>query len=77
MLALITTYEEANRLQSSLPTATVPVVTPHVYACSVANQVRACDVHLSVLCVFAFPHAHAKIACNSVCTRQFLKFCTH
>ena len=30
---LITTYKEANQLQSScisLPTATVPVVTPHV-----------------------------------------------
>ena len=45
----ITTYKEANQLQSScisLPTATVPVVTPHV-TCSVANQVRAYDVHLS------------------------------
>ena len=73
---LITAYKEANQLQSScvsLPTATVPVVTLHVY--SVTNQVQARDVHLScVACVFAIPHAYAKILCN--CTR-LLKFCMH
>ena len=75
---LITTYKEANQLQSScisLPTVTVPVVIPHVF--SVINQVQARDVHLScVVCVFAILHVHATIACNSACTRQFLKFCT-
>ena len=58
---LITTYKETNKLKSScisLPTATVPVVTPHVY--SVANQVLVQDVRLScVMCV-----------CYPVCARQ-------
>ena len=53
---LITTYKEANQLKSScilLPTATVPVVTPHVY--SVANQVQAHDVYLSCVMCVSYP----------------------
>ena len=53
---LITTYKEANQLQSScisLPTATIPVVTPHVY--SVANQVQARDVHFSCVTCVCYP----------------------
>ena len=76
---LITVYKEANQLQSSctsLPTATVPVVTLHVY--NVANQVQARDMHLlCVTCVFAIPHAYAKIMCNCTSTCRFLKFCRH
>ena len=52
---LITTYKEANQLQSScisLPTATVPVLTPH---CSVANQVRAHDVYLLCVTCVCYP----------------------
>ena len=51
---LIATYKEANQLQNScisLPTATVPIVTP----CSVENQVRACDVHLSCVACICYP----------------------
>ena len=58
---LITTYKETNQLKSScilLPTATVPVVTPHVY--SVANQVQAHDVYLPCVMCVSYP----------VCARQ-------
>ena len=54
---LITTYKEANQLQSSfisLPTATVPVVIPHEW-CGQANQVRAHDVHLSCVACVCYP----------------------
>ena len=53
---LITTYKEANQLKSScilLPTAIVPVVTPHVY--SVANQVQVHDVYLSCVVCVCYP----------------------
>ena len=58
---LITPYKEANQLQSScisLPTATVPVVTPHMY---VANQVRAHDVHFSCVVCLLFHVCTSKL----------------
>ena len=76
---LITTYKEANQLQSScisLPTAAVPVV---MYTTRVVWQTK-CELLMCISYVsrvFAIPQAHAKSACNSVCIRQFLKFCTH
>ena len=72
---LITTYKQANQLQSScisLPTVTVPVVTPHVY--SVANyskcKLMMCISHVLRVCLLshmcmpkscATVHAHAGI----------------
>ena len=76
---LITTYKETNQLQSScisLPTATVPVVTPHMYIVWQTNyELVMCISRVSH--VFAIPRAHTKIACNSACTRQFLKLYMH
>ena len=54
---LITTYKEANRLQSScisLPTATVAVVTPHVQYGKL-NIVRVSDMHLSCITCVCYP----------------------
>ena len=54
---LITTYKEADQLQSScisLPTATVPVVTPHVQ-CGKLNIVRVNDMHLSCITYVCYP----------------------
>ena len=54
---LITTYKEADQLQSScisLPTATVPVVTPHVQ-CGKLNIVQVSDMHLSCITCVCYP----------------------
>ena len=60
-------YKEVSQLQHScfsLPTATIPVVTPHI---AIVWQTK-CDLMMCinrVLGVFTILCAHAKITCNS------------
>ena len=57
----ITTYKEVNQLQCScisLPTTTVPVVTPYMYIVwQTKCEFVTCISH--VLRVFTIPHVHA------------------
>ena len=73
---LLTTYKEANELQSSCISLSTATINTCSYTTRVMWQTK-CELVTCisrVACVLAISHAHAKIACNSVCTHKFFKF---
>ena len=69
---LITTYKEANQLQSScISLPTLPYLNLH-HTCSVANKVRARDMHLSCVARVCYPAcAQQNRLQQCMCTQVF------